>query len=175
MASDLIDRRASRLGRAPGAALRAALPAALVLSLAAVSPAWAWHLPWHPHWPHRAHRAAAAPTGPTLMVQLDGGTASRTALPQSWDRNTLLVDLTHLGGSGSATLTPAATTGWPARLAFRVQPGSFASLTVQGAQRVQFTLPAQGKPMDLQLDPGVYVVRTPSVTLQWNAADGLPR
>jgi hypothetical protein len=117
----------------------------------------------------------ASASAPGLGIVIAGQVAGMAAVPQSWQRNTLLVDLTHLPGNGSATLTPPPNTGWPVRLAFRVQPGSIASLTVEGAQRVQFTLPARGAAMTLQLDPGVYVVKTASLTLQWSAVDDLPR
>jgi hypothetical protein len=129
------------------------------------------HLPWH----HRAHRAAASSPAPGLNIVVARQRAGTAAVPQSWQRNTLLVDLTQLSDAGSATLTPPPNAGWPVRLAFRVRPGSIASLTVEGAQRVQFTLPARGAAMTLQLDPGVYVVKTPSLTLHWSAADDLPR
>jgi hypothetical protein len=147
-----------------------ALAAALTLSLAPALPAWALHWPWHRHGATVTTRAGA----PGLTIRLEGelGTA---AVPQSWDRNALLVDLTHLGGSGSATLSPPANAGWPVRLAFRLQPGSIASLEIEGAQRVQYTVPTHGAAMTVQLDPGIYVVRTPSLTLHWSAADGLPR
>jgi hypothetical protein len=141
------------------------------LAVVPAYPALAWHLPWH----HRTHRAAPSASAPGLGVVVAGQVASAATVPQTWQRNTLLVDLTHLPGDGSATLTPPPNAGWPVRLAFRVLPGSMASLTVEGAQRVQFTLPARGAAMTLQLDPGVYVVKTASLTLHWSAADDLPR
>ncbi|HTT06167.1 MAG TPA: hypothetical protein VMF64_12840 [Steroidobacteraceae bacterium] len=167
MTNELTARRIGGWGR-PG---WRALGAVLALSLAPAWPVLAWHLPWH----HRAHRVAVSPSAPGLAIALAGqGTSAAAAVPQSWQRNTLLVDLTHLPGNGSATLTPPPNAGWPVRLAFRVQPGSIASLTIEGAQRVQYTLPARGAAMTLQLDPGVYVVKTPSLTLRWSAADDLP-
>jgi hypothetical protein len=163
--------RRVRRGHRPGRqAIRAALGAVLALAVAPASWAFTWHLPWH----HGAHGAPAGASAPALAVVIAGQGISATAVPQSWQRNTLLVDLTHLSGDGSATLTPPPNTGWPVRLAFRV-PGSMATLTVEGAQRVQFTLPARGAATTLQLDPGVYVVKTPSLTLRWSAADDLPR
>lgn len=153
---------------------RLALAAALGLGAAPACPALAWHLPWH-HRAHRTHHADAAAQAPALSVRVAGQSVPAAAVPQSWQRNTLLVDLTRLPADGSATLTPPPNAGWPVRLAFRVQPGSMATLTVEGAQRVQFTLPARGAPMTLQLEPGVYVVKTPSLTLRWSAADDLPR
>lgn len=163
--------RGARRGRE---ARRRVLGTALAGLVLTVTPAWpvlAWHLPW----PHRAHPVPASASAPGLGIVIAGQVAGMAAVPQSWQRNTLLVDLTHLPGNGSATLTPPPNTGWPVRLAFRVQPGSIASLTVEGAQRVQFTLPARGAAMTLQLDPGVYVVKTASLTLQWSAVDDLPR
>jgi len=110
-----------------------------------------------------------------IGVQVDGSTAagSASSAPQSWDRNTLLVDLTRLGAEGAATLTPRPDQGWPARIAFRVRPGSMAILEVQGAQRVLYTVPSAGPAFTVTLEPGVYVVKTPSLRLLWRAADGL--
>ncbi|HEY7928602.1 MAG TPA: hypothetical protein VID71_01235 [Steroidobacteraceae bacterium] len=166
MTNELTGRR-PRGGRQPG---WRALGTVLALSLAPAWPVLAWHLPWH----RRPHHAPAAPSAPALAITLEGQAASAAALPQRWQRNTLLLDLTHLPDNGSATLTPPANAGWPVRLAFRVQPGSIGSLTIEGAERVQYTLPAHGPAMTLQLDPGVYVVKTASLTLRWSAADDLP-
>ncbi len=148
----------------------ALLGACALLALAPLSSARAWHLPWH----HAPARQAAAPVQ-AIGVQVDGSTAagSVSSAPQSWDRNTLLVDLTRLGAAGAATLTPRPDQGWPARIAFRVRPGSMATLEVQGAQRVLYTVPAAGPAFTLTLEPGVYVVKTPSLRLRWSAADGL--
>lgn len=147
-----------------------ALAAVLALTLAPAWPAlaWTWHWPWH----HGPHTATAGTQGAGLTIRMEGG--STAAVPQSWNRNTLLVDLTHLGGNGAATLAPPPNAGWPVRLAFRVQPGSIASLEVEGAQRVQYTVPTHGAAMTVQLDPGIYVVKTPNLTLRWSAADDLP-
>ena len=163
--------RGPRGGQRPRWRSLGGLAGALALAVAPACPALALHLPWH----HRAHRAPVAAPVPGLNIVVAGQPAGTAAVPQSWQRNTLLVDLTQLPDAGSATLTPPPNTGWPARLAFRVRPGGIASLTVEGAQRVQFTLPARGAAMTLQLDPGVYVVKTPTLTLHWSAADDLPR
>ncbi len=149
----------------------ALLGTAGLLALLMLAPARAWHLPWH-----HAHARPLAPPVRVLGVQVDGATAqgSAASTPQSWDRNTLLVDLTGLGGQGAATLTPLPSQDWPARIAFRVRPGSIATLEVQGAQRVVFTVPNGGPAFTVTLDPGVYVIRTPSLRLRWSAADDLP-
>ena len=157
-------------GHGSGRGLGAACAATLALAVAPACFAFNWHLPWH----HRTHDTPAGAAAPGLAIVVAGQGPGAAAVPQSWQRNTLLVDLTHLSGDGSATLTRRPNAGWPVRLAFRV-PGSMASLTVEGAQRVQFTLPARGAATTLQLDPGVYVVNTPSLTLHWSAVADLPR
>jgi len=143
------------------------LAAALGLS----APAWAWHLP-SLHWPWHHHR----PTGPEavheLSIQMQDGAAK--AIAQYWDRNTLLLDLSAVSGEGSAVVAPRPGTGWPVRLEFRVQSGSIANLEVSGVQRVLFSVPTQGRPSLLHLDPGVYLATTAAITLRWSAADGLP-
>ncbi len=143
----------------------ALLSVALCLSV----PAWALpslHWPWH-------HHAGSGPQAvQELTIQMQTGAAK--AIPQYWDRNTLLLDMTAVSGEGSAVLAPRSGTAWPVRLEFRVQSGSFANLEVSGVQRVLFTVPAQGAPTVLQLDPGVYLATTAAITLHWSAADGLP-
>jgi hypothetical protein len=144
------------------------LTAALCLS----APAWALHLP-SLHWPwHRHHGNAGPQAVQELSVQMQTGAAK--AIPQYWDRNTLLLDMTAVSGEGSAVLAPRPGTGWPVRLEFRVQSGSFANLEVSGVQRVLFTVPTQGASTVLQLDPGVYLASTAAITLHWSAADDLP-
>ena len=143
-----------------------ALIAALSLSLSAC----ALHLPWKrrpPPAPQPVHQLTIAPdTGAA------GGAAGVSAvITQFWDRNTLLLDLTAVGGEGGAILTPIAALGWPVRLEFRVQPGSFARLEVLGAQRVVFAVPSQGAPLLLHLAPGAYRTDTGQITIRWSAAD----
>ena len=169
----------------------AALPQLVALAACAASPV-AWAL----HWPH-AHRAGAAASQPVALLEVRMGTAAAAAaappsaplapaaappsarpapIAQYWDRNTLLVDLTHVAGEGGATLTPvSANGGWPVRLEFRVRPGSVARLQVLGAQRVIFIVPAHGAAEVFKLDPGVYLADTTRITLQWSAAGDLPR
>lgn len=145
------------------------LAAALCLS----APAWAWHMP-SLHWPWHGHHhgSGGPPSVQELSIQMQGGVSR--AIPQYWDRNTLLLDMTGVSGEGSALLSPRPGTAWPVRLEFRVQSGSFANLEVSGVQRVLFSVPAQGAVTVLQLDPGVYLASTAAITLRWSAADGLP-
>jgi hypothetical protein len=143
------------------------LAAALSLS----APAWALHLP-SLHWPWHHHGAKGPEAVHELSIQMQDGAAQ--AIPQYWDRNTLLLDMTAVSGEGRAVVTPRPGTGWPVRLEFRVQSGSIANLEVSGVQRVLFSVPTQGTPSVLHLDPGVYLATTAAITLHWSAADGLP-
>ena len=117
------------------------------------------HWPWH-HQP---------PPPPKPVHELDITSAGATAsYPQYWKRNTLLVDLSATGGSGSITLKPAAGNTWPPRLAFRVTPGAIGVLDVRGAQRASLPITSAGaKPIDLELDPGVYEPTTPEMSVSW--------
>jgi hypothetical protein len=145
--------------QATGSTARAATLAAL-LALAACS---------HLHWPWHH----APPPAPTPVHELDvSGSATP---PQYWKRNTLLIDLSGLAGSGSVVLKPAAGNSWPVRLAFRVTPGSVGALEVRGAAREVLPISASGtRPVDLELPPGIYVAGTPQITVSWGAAEAPP-
>jgi hypothetical protein len=114
-----------------------------------------------------ARHAAPAPH-PVDELTVDAGAGSPAELPQFWERNTLVIDLRAVSGSGSATLAPRPHAGWPVRLAFRVVPGGIGELEVKGAQRTVFVVAGvAGAPLELKLDPGVYTPRTPAITLVW--------
>ncbi len=151
---------------------RAAVTGLLLSALVCTAPAFALHWPAVHlpalHWPWQ-RRAAAQPQAVQEIA-----ITSQTPIQQFWDRSTLLLDMTGVSGDGSATLAPAAGSAWPVRLEFRVRPGGMALLTVSGAQRLTFTVPAQGSSVVLKLDPGVYQFDTDQVTLRWSAADDLP-
>jgi hypothetical protein len=122
------------------------------------------------HWPWRHRAVPPPPAVHELTIQPSGDTsATASGVTQFWDRNTLLLDLTAVAGDGAVTLTPTAH-GWPVRLEFRVQPGSFARLEVQARERVLFEVPSQGKPVVLKLAPDAYVSETPQITLRWSVA-----
>ena len=62
----------------------------------------------------------------------------------------------------------ASTSTWPVRLAFRVTPGAVGVLDVRAAQRASLVITSSGgKPIDLELDPGVYQPTTPEMTVSW--------
>ncbi|MBV8909119.1 MAG: hypothetical protein JOZ89_00015 [Gammaproteobacteria bacterium] len=120
-----------------------------------------------PHWPWQ-HRPAAA-SAPVHALDISGPGAD--ALAQSWKRNTLLIDLSAASGSGSITLRPLPDSGWPMRLAFKVTPGAIGVLEARAAQRVSLPISSTGgKPVDLELPPGVYSLRSPEMTVSWGQA-----
>jgi hypothetical protein len=144
-----------RLRSGRNATLRVVL-CALALSAAGCS---------HLHWPW--HHQPPPPPKPVHELDITSAGATATYL-QYWKRNTLVVDLSAAGGSGSITLKPAAGTAWPVRLAFRVTPGAIGVLDVRAAQRASLVVTsAGGKPIDLELDPGVYQPTTPEITVSW--------
>ena len=114
------------------------------------------------HWPWKHHGPAAAQ--PVSELGVEGS----DRIQQYWDRNTLQVDLTGVSGEGSAVLR--ARHGWPVRLEFKVQPGSFGQLEVTGRERTLFDVPASGKPALLPLAPGAYTADTTQIVIRWSAA-----
>ena len=122
------------------------------------------HMPslrfWH-------HRAPAAPQ-PVQELTVSDGNNETSAYPQFWKRNTLVIDLRAVSGTGSLELTPREGNGWPTRLAFRVTPGAIGQLEVKGAQRTVFPIATAAEPpVDLELAPGVYTLKTPQITVSW--------
>jgi hypothetical protein len=152
--------------RARGMAARRAAAVALVLAATACShmPSIKW--PW-----------AKQPTpAPAPVHVLDIAAAGSPApFPQSFERNTLLLDLSGVSGSGSLTLKPAAGSTWPVRLAFKVTPGAVGLLEVRGDQRVVLPITgAANAPVDLELAPGVYTAATPQMTVSWGPLPPAP-
>lgn len=124
---------------------------------------------------------ASVDSGPAavdeLIVSAPEGFAA-PSLNQYWVRNTLVIDLQSVAGSGRARLAPKPGAAWPVRIAFRVRPGAFGALEVRGDQRVVIPIaPEGGEPHDLELAPGVYTSTTRQLEIGWNphaVADQLP-
>ncbi len=132
--------------------------ALVLIGLLAVSGCSHLHWPWH----------RKPPPAPAPVHELDISGAASDSFAQYWKRNTLVVDLSPAGGSGSLTLKPAAGGSWPVRLALRVRPGSFGALEVRAAQRVVLPIhPVGTQPVDLELAAGVYRPDTPQITVSW--------
>lgn len=119
------------------------------------------HMPW-------SHRPAPPPQAVhALLVTTAAGAAA--PFPQYWKRNTLVVDLNGISGQGEIVLTPPAGMTWPYRLAVRVLPGSVGELDVRADERwVVPVVPSGAKPVDLELPPGLYSVRTPRISVAWS-------
>ena len=121
----------------------------------------------HLHWPW--HKTPPPP--PPVVHELDVSGAAGANYPQTWKRNTLLLDLTSASGSGSISVRPVEGTSWPVRIALRVTPGAFAVLAVRGAERVSLPISATGtSPIDLELPPGVYNAKTAQLEVSWGPA-----
>jgi hypothetical protein len=147
-----------------GVARRAAALAAVLL--AGGCSQFSGHWPWH--------RAPPPPPPPVHEVDITGASGAET-LRQSWKRNTLLIDLSGVSGSGGLTLKPVAGTTWPVRIAFRVTPGAIGALEVHAAQRVSLPISGTaGPPIDLELAPGVYTAHSPDMQVSWGAAPAAP-
>ena len=133
----------------------------VVVCVLALSTAGCSHLHWP--WHHRT------PPPPTPVHELDITSAGATATyPQYWKRNTLLVDLSAASGSGSITLKPVSGGSWPVRLALRVTPGAVGVLEVRAAQHTRLPITSGGgKPVDLELAPGICTPTTPEMTVSW--------
>jgi hypothetical protein len=116
--------------------------------------------PWH-------HAPAAPPPVANELVVVPAVGATAPALPQTWDRNALRVDLTGIAGEGELKLSPAQGHAWPIRLEFAVRPGSFRHLEVRGEQRVIMSVPDAGAVTVLPVPQGLYAPRTGELTLRY--------
>src|ERR1700761_1291686 len=108
-------------------------------------------------WPW--HRKAPPPPQEVHELVITTPEGADAAFPQYWKGNILIVDLKGATGEGSVILKPREHTLWPVRIAFRVTPGQFGVLEGQATQRV-----------DLQLTPGVFIMKTPQMTVHWGPA-----
>lgn len=124
---------------------------------------------WHAHWPWHHAPAAAEPPVNELVVEAAAGTPA-PELVQTWDRNVLRVALDRLAGEGELKLHPVQGHGWPIRLEFAVQPGSFQQLEVRGDQRIILVVPATGGMTVLPVPQGLYASTTLELTLRYGSA-----
>jgi hypothetical protein len=138
---------------------RLALLAAACLALSAcstMSKMWPFH--------------KKAKPGPTAvhefnLVNADG---SEATYPQYWVRNTLVLDLSGVSGTGSVAARLPNETTWPVRVAVRVRPGSVDQLEVLGEERDVLPVSKDGaKPIDLTLAPSVYTPKTAAIYISW--------
>jgi hypothetical protein len=117
-------------------------------------------------WPFRHKPTPPPPEVHELDESSEGGAAA--SYPQYWMRNTLIVDLQGVSGTGSVTLKPREHTTWPVRIALKVMPGSVGELEVRAAQRTVLPLTAAGaKPVVLELSPSIFTVKSPQIVVAW--------
>lgn len=118
-------------------------------------------------WPWSDVRAPAPEAANELTITPGEGT-SGASIPQYWKRNTLVLDMQAVSGSGSIFVEPRAGKVWPVRLALRVMPGQVGKLEVHGEQRVVLPITTAGSsPIDLELSPGVYNAKTSRIIVRW--------
>ena len=142
-----------------------------ILAAMAVLLAGCGHMPTV-RWPWSARPAAPLETADELVVTLEESTTV-ASFPQYWKRNTLVLDLQGVSGSGSVAVRPRTGTQWPVRLALRVMPGQVGTLEVQADQRVVLPITPDGsKPVDLELSPGVYTPKTAQIVVRWGSDTG---
>jgi hypothetical protein len=153
---------------------RSARPAMRTTASATLVAIWAMigagcgHIP-QPQWPwHRAPSQAPEVVHELVITGADG---TALAYPQYFKGNTLVVDLRLAAATGSIVLKPREHTVWPVRISFRVLPGQFGELEVHAYQRVVLPVTTAGtRPVDLDLAPGVFIMKTPQITVQWGPA-----
>jgi hypothetical protein len=147
---------------------RPILAARTAIVLIALSGAGCSHLP-HPHWPWHGKSAPAPEVVHELVITSPQG--ADMAFPQYWKGNTLVVDMRLAGAQGKAIMKPREHTFWPVRIAFRVMPGQFGALEVRAQQRAVLPITTSGtKPVDMQLDPGVFIMKSPQMAVSWGPA-----
>jgi len=101
------------------------------------------------------------------LVNADGTPA---AYPQYWKRNTLVIDLSGVSGTGAVAAKLPEQTPWPVRVAVRVRPGSVEQVEVQGEERSVLTVTREGAlPLDLELAPSVYRKTTGAIYISWGS------
>lgn len=122
-------------------------------------------------WPWRADPPEPVQPVQELRVTSTDGAGSAAGVLQFWDRNTLVLDMQSVSGSGGVVLRPGDGRPWPRRLGFRLTPGRIGTLEVRGAQRVVLPIAAEGAaPIELRLASGVYRPETPRIEVQWGPA-----
>ena len=122
-------------------------------------------------WPfHKKAKPVPEAVNELNLVNADGTPAN---YPQYWKRNTLVIDLSAIGGGGMgaagnfAARLPDGTT-WPVRVAVRVRPGSVGQIEIRGEERNILPVAAEGTlPIDLVFAPSVYTPKTAAIYISW--------
>ena len=128
-----------------------------------------------PHvWPfYKKPKAGPQAVNALNLVNADGSPAS---YPQYWKRNTLVIDLSGVSGTGSFAARLPEETTWPVRVAVRVRPGSVQQIEIQGEERnVLPVAPDGAQPLDLEFAPSVYRPRTAAIYISLGFDAGVRR
>ena len=120
------------------------------------------------HWPWAAKPAPVEPAANQIAWEgIDGATARE--FPQSWARNTLMIDLTGASDGGGVRMHAKASMGWPKAMALRLRPGSVSSVEIQADQRVVIPVVGSGSAtVTIPIAPSVYSAHTETITLLWS-------
>ena len=119
-------------------------------------------------WPfHKKAKSGPEAVEELSLVNADGSTAT---YPQYWKRNTLVIDLSGVGGQGAVAAKLRDGTVWPVRVAVRVRPGSVQQIEIQGEERNILPVSTAGtQNIDLELAPSVYTPKTAAIYISWGA------
>ncbi len=99
------------------------------------------------------------------LVNADGTPAS---YPQYWKRNTLVIDLSGVSGTGTVAARLREQATWPVRVAVRVRPGSVQQIEVRGEERNVLPVSPDGaKPIDLEFVPSLFRPNTAAIYISW--------
>jgi hypothetical protein len=142
------------------------VPLAAIVACSLVLSACSMHMPHI--WPfYKKPKTGPEAVNELTLVNADGTPA---AYPQYWKRNTLVIDLSGIGGTGSFAARLPDETTWPVRVAVRVRPGSVQQIEIQGEERNILPVAAEGSlPIDLEFAPSVYRPRTAAIYISWGS------
>jgi hypothetical protein len=118
---------------------------------------------------------APPPAVPPLVRELNVNVPADMSMPvvvQSWERNTLVLDLQQVPPTGQFILTRDGDKPWPVRIAFRMSPSRFETLQVRGAQRIVLPLSTgDGGIVQAELPASAYDKDTKSLQVSWGTRD----
>ena len=118
-------------------------------------------------WPpiHKKPKPAPEEVHELNLLNADGSPAS---FPQYWKRNTLLIDLSGVSGTGNFAARLPEETTWPVRMAVRVHPGAVGQVEFQGEERSVLPVANEGtSTIDLEIGPSVYTPKTAAIYIAW--------
>jgi hypothetical protein len=117
-------------------------------------------------WPfYKKPKAGPEAVHELTLVNADGSAAT---FPQYWKRNTLVIDLSGVSGTGSVAARLPEETIWPVRMAVRVRPGNVGQLEVQAEERNVLAVTGEGaEPVDIELAGSLYTPNTAAIYISW--------